>query len=433
MKLNLASDDVKTKTRPKKNSYYVTDTVEGRLQLKIHPSGVRTYHYAQGIVHGVRKRPKLARFEETTASIMRSKVREYNHQQSKGLNPFAEDLEKLTLGMFLEDVFMPEKQKPTFGSDGTRFGVSEKEYKNRMSMINAHIRDGIGKILLKEMSYAAVDAFMRKVSIKSATQARNIRVFLIDAWREALRRHENLRLPNYFEMYDIKSLNKQIRKNSKGKRPLDKIEGPAIHAAIEAAIEDEPFIARCIKLISLLTTRKMDLATLRFESIEYDKDAEKYYFENYNEKSDDQYTYFGKESAAILEEIKLLHKQKNLIKFQHLFPQFKNGRYVDKHITEGMLRTVWEGSGHGKITGILGKAAETAPTLLGTKKLPKFTLHDFRDTAATYTEEEDSQYALGHTNPDTTRQSYRKILKGKFADVSDRREGAMKSILDAKD
>ena len=59
-------------------------------------------------------------------------------------------------------------------------------------------------IFLSERVTQWSSRFMRKVSIKSATQARNIRVFLIDAWREALRRHENLRLPNYFEMYDIK-------------------------------------------------------------------------------------------------------------------------------------------------------------------------------------------------------------------------------------
>ena len=433
MKLNLASKDIKAKTPPKKNSYYVSDTVERRLLLKVHPLNkegvcVRSYHWSQGIVLGVRKRPQLARLEETTTSIMRNEVQVKNRQMSDGINPYAEDLKKLTLNMFLMEVFMPDHQQPTVAKDGTKLGVSEAEYKNRMSMINAHIKEGIGKVLIKEMTYQAVDKFLRAVAVKSPSQARNIRVFLVDAWRQALREHQDLRLPNFFQMWDIKNLNKKIKKNKKKKRPLEDVEGPAIYNAIEKAIKESPLIARCIKLISLTTTRKMNVAELTFDDIKLDKASKKYYFDN--SKQDDPVPIFlGDDSQALLDEIKQVHKDLGLVSFKHLFPQFKNGRYVDVAITDSMLRTVWEGSGHGKIYGILGDAAKEAPTLLGTNTIPKFTLHNLRDTAATYTDGEDSQLSLGHKHMATTEESYKKLLKSKMAATSDVREGAMKGIL----
>tara|TARA_R100000781_G_C4076196_1_gene126170 strand:- start:193 stop:1506 length:1314 start_codon:yes stop_codon:yes gene_type:complete len=434
MKLNLASKDIKAKTPPKKNSYYVADTVERRLLLKVHPLNkdgvcVRSYHWSQGKVLGVRKRPQLARLEETTTSIMRNEVQVKNRQSSDGINPYAEDLKKLTFNMFLMEVFMPNKQQPTVAKDGTRLGVSEAEYKNRMSMINAHIKEGIGKVLVKDMTYQVVDGFLSAVAIKSPSQARNIRVFLVDAWREALRQHQDLRLPNFFQMWDIKNLNKKIKKNKKAIRPLEDIEGPAIYNAIEKAIEESSLIGRCVKMISLVTTRKMNVAKLMFDDVKLDKASKKYYFDNSKQQDNPVPIFLGEDSQALLEEIKQVHRDLGLVSFKHIFPQFKNGRYVDVPITDSMLRTVWEGSGHGKIYGILGDAAKEAPTLLGTKTIPKFTLHDFRDTAATYTDGENSQLSLGHKHMATTEDSYKKILKSKMSVVAAAREGAMKGIL----
>ncbi len=431
--INLGSDDIIGKTPPKAQSYYVTDTVEGKLKLKVHPSGKRTYHYDQGVIHGVRKRPSLAGFKETTVSIMRKKVREYNNLASNDINPFSEDLSKLTLTMFLEDIFMPEKQMPSVGADGTRHGVSEREYKNRMSMINAHIRGGIGKMLLKDMSYMAVEAFFRKVEQKTATQARNIRVFLIDAWKEALRRFDNLQgHPNYFQMIDVKRLNKAIRQKAKDKRPLNQEEGTAIYNAIQNAIEEEPFIARCIKLISLLAVRKMDAMNLKFEDIQKDKTSGQLYFSAYNDKGGEDFIFFGENSSAVLDEIKKLHKEKSLVAFKYVFPKIKHDRYVDEPITDGMVRTVFEGSGHGIITGILGEAGKEAPTLLGTNKIPKFTLHNFRHTTSSQLEGRDAQLALGHKNASTTEEHYKKTLKSDLAANAPKREAAIISVFDGK-
>ena len=71
VKLNLAREDIKAKTPPKKWEYYVTDTVEGRLLMRVYPSGKRAFHYSNGLVDdGVkgkkRNRPVLAAFDETT-------------------------------------------------------------------------------------------------------------------------------------------------------------------------------------------------------------------------------------------------------------------------------------------------------------------------------------------------------------------------------
>jgi len=430
MKLNLASKDITTKTPPKDHAYYVSDTVERRLLLKVHPSGVRSYHWSQGYVHGVRKRPQLERFEDTQASTMRKKVQEYNHQMSEGNNPFSADLQKLTLTMFLEDIFMPQKQLPHTASDGTRLGISMTEYKNRLSMINAHIKSSIGKTLLKDMTYPAVDTFLTSVARKSPTQAKNIRIFLTDAWREALRQHSSLRLPNFFEMWDIKTLSKRIKQNKTDNRPLrvDLGEGVAMYNAIETAIDTSPLIARCIKLIYLTSVRKMSMAELRFEDIKYDETEKKYYAQKIW-KDEEATLFFGEESMKVIEEVKQKHKDLNLVKFQHLFPQFKNERYIDTPITADQMRVIYEGSGHGKIKGILGEAGKEAPTLLGTKDIPKFTLHDFRDTVASHTKGEDSQHSLGHKHIATTEEHYKKQLKANMSKVASVREATMTNIL----
>ena len=442
VKLNLAREDIKAKTPVKDYIYFVTDTSEGRLLLRVYPSGHRAFHYSNGYVvsgkGGKKKhRPVLAKFEEATVSAMRKKVQEYNRVRSNGGNPFAADLQMLTLNIFLDDHFMPNKQRPSFNSDGIRIaGVSAKEYKNRLSMINKHIRPAIGAIKLKDMNYIAVDEFLTDVQKKTATQARNIRVFLIDAWREALRSHSDLRLPNFFEMWDIKALNKVIKSTSKDARPLDedKGEGTAMFNAIEASIETNKLIARCIKLIYLTSSRKSDISSLQWEQIEYDKDREKYFFKETQEKDSEPLKYFGPDSVKLIEEIRNVHKEHGLVKFKHVFPQLdkKRGVYVDKAITESMLRTVFEGSGHGKISGILGAAAKEAPTLLGTNKIPKFTLHDFRDTVGSNMSAEEGQLALGHKSKTTTEQYYKQILKKQLAENSDAREATITSILNAK-
>ena len=436
-KLNLASEEIKKKTPPRSNAYYVTDTQEGRLLLKVHPSGVRSYHYSQGYVHGKRKRPVLAKFNETTASIMRKKVQEYNRLASEGINPFSEDLQKLTLEMFLLDHFMPNKQQPKIGADGVRYqGISEREYKNRMSMINAHIKGSIGSIRLRDMTYATVDNWLTEVSQKSSTQARNIRIFLVDAWREALRKHSDLRLPNFFEMWDIKTLTKKIKAAAPDPRPLneDQDEGTAMYNAIEAAIDGQPLIARCIKLIYLMTTRKSDIATLQWDQIIFDKKREQYYFKETQEKDSEPLKYFGTASYAVIEELREVHKNLGLIAYKNIFPKFDRDRgiYIDKPITDAMLRTVFEGSGHGKITGILGAAGAVAPTLLGTNRIPKFTLHNFRDTVGTYLEGDEGQLALGHKSAQTTEQHYRAILRKQLAENADVREQTMMEVVSAK-
>jgi integrase len=445
VKLNLAREDIKAKTPPKKYEYFVTDTVEGRLLMRIYPSGKRAFHYSNGLVDdGVkgkkRNRPVLAAFEETTVSAMRKKVQEYNRRRSNNENPFAADLQKLTLNIFLDSHFMPKKQMPVFKTINNKSvrvaGVSEREYRNRMSMINKHIRPAIGEIKLKDMTYSHVDQFLTHVKNSSMTQARNIRVFLIDAWKEALRQHSDLNKPNFFEMWDIKALNDSIEKAKKDKRPLDVDldEGTAMYNAIEAAIETNPLIARCIKLIYLTASGKGDIRTLQWDQIEFDKNREMHYFKEIQEKKREQLKYFGTDSWALIQELKEVHKQLNLVGYTNIFPQFKRneGVYVDKPITEAMLRTVFEGSGHGKITGILGAAGSEAPTLLGTNKIPKFTLHNFRDTAASGISTEEGQLALGHKSKTTTEQYYKEILKKELSANANVREGNITSILNAK-
>ena len=432
MKLNLADKELKSKTKLKSHSYWVTDTIQPRLLLKVQTSGRRVFHWSQGYVDGIRKRPKLAKYEDTTASIMRADVDKKNKLMSQDINPFATDLQRLTLGMFLIDIYMP-KQEPTIAKDGTKLGLSEKEYKNRLSMINAHIKDGIGKVLLKDMSYPTVSKFLDKLALHSPTQCKNVRFFLIAAWKEALRQHsQNLRLPNFFEMWDIKTLSKRIKHNQKPPRPLDQDlgEGVALYNAIEKVIETSPLIARCIKLQTLLVIRKMHCAGLKFDDIKKDAKTKQSYVEKVfkNEKIP---IYFGESSLALLAEIKDQHKKLGLVKFKYLFPRFKNGRYVDEHISDDNIKQVYEGRGHGKAgaNSILGIASKTAPTLLGTKDIPKFTLHDLRDTADQQTDNEDSQYALGHKNAQTSERSYRAIEKTKMSAVADKREKAMQEIL----
>ena len=152
------------------------------------------------------------------------------------------------------------------------------------------------------------------------------------------------------------------------------------------------------------------------------------------EKDSEPLKYFGPDSVKLIEEIRNVHKEHGLVKFKHVFPQLdrRRGVYVDKAITESMLRTVFEGSGHGKIGGILGAAAKEAPTLLGTNKIPKFTLHKFRDTVGSNMTTEEGQTALGHKNAQTTEEHYKQILKKELAINSDAREATITSIMNNK-
>lgn len=98
---------------------FLSDTLESRLSLKVYPLGKKAYLCSNGLFGRVKKGKKrfrlvMAAFEEITASAMREVVQGYNRRPSKGANPFVTDLSKLTFNIFLDDHFMPKKQKPLF-------------------------------------------------------------------------------------------------------------------------------------------------------------------------------------------------------------------------------------------------------------------------------------------------------------------------------